>query len=142
MHILLFTIGWLALTAALVSLAWHLLCAGRWLYRWLHPWNEEVDARAREYLVKPHPLWTGGPLPRRGELKGKMIETQELSAPTTVAQKLMSVATDIVLGTLPPVGIPLPSPTVDGLQLAVEDLVSARRSSFRVVDSPASTEET
>ena len=58
MHIFLFTILWLVLTAALLSLAWHLFCAGRWLYRWLRPWNEAVDARAREYLVKPHPLWT------------------------------------------------------------------------------------
>jgi hypothetical protein len=32
--------------------------------------------------------------------------------------------------------------TVDGLPLAVEDMSWARRSSFRVVDSPASTEET
>jgi len=48
---------YLTALAAYLSLGWHLYCAGRWLYRWLHPWNEEVDARAREYLVKPHPLW-------------------------------------------------------------------------------------
>ena len=37
--------------------AWLLYFAGWWLYRWLHPWNEAVDARAQEYLIKPHPLW-------------------------------------------------------------------------------------
>jgi len=37
--------------------AWLLFFAGRWLYRWLHPWNEEVDARARAYLREPCKLW-------------------------------------------------------------------------------------
>jgi len=85
MHVFMFVLGWLMLTAALLCLGWQIWCAGRWLYRWLHPWNEAVDAKAREYLVKPHPLWTGGSLPRWGELKGKTIEIQELSSPTTAA---------------------------------------------------------
>ena len=135
---------YLTALAAYLSLAWHLYCAGRWLYRWLHPWNEEVDARAREYLVKPHPLWTGGSLPRWGELKGKAIEIQELSSPTTAATSPMSVLGGLhtVQAPEPPLDIPCPTPTVDGLPLAVEDMSWVRRSSLRVVDSPASTEET
>ena len=60
MHVFMFVLGWLMLTAALLCLGWQIWCAGRWLYRWLHPWNEAVDAKAREYLVKPCKLWPPG----------------------------------------------------------------------------------
>jgi len=129
---------YLTALAAYLSLGWQIWCVGRWLYRWLHPWNEEVDARARAYLREPCKLWE-----ENVEKSVTIPAYQRLSPfPTTVAQKLTSVATDTVLGTLPPADIPLPPMTVDGLPLAVEDMSWARRSSFRVVDSPASTEET
>ena len=133
---------YLTALAAYLSLGWVIWCAGRWLYRWLHPWNAEVDARAREYLVKPHPLWTWGGRP---EYDPRMSQEDILKVrspyPTTVATLKTSADTDTAQGTSPPVDIPLPPMTVDGLPLAVEDMSWARRSSFRVVDSPASTEE-
>jgi len=41
------------------SLAWHLLCAGRWLRRRLWPtFSEQVDGRFIPYKPPlPHPLW-------------------------------------------------------------------------------------
>jgi hypothetical protein len=127
---------YLTALAAYLSLGWQIWCAGRWLYRWLHPWNEEVDARAQEYLIKPHPLWET----EAGQEWLRRVTTWP--SPTTAATPTISADTDTAQGTEPPLDIPCPTPTVDGLPLAVEDLVSARRSSFRVVDSPASTEET
>jgi len=130
---------YLTALAAYLSLGWVIWCAGRWLYRWLHPWNEAVDARAREYLIKPHPLWTG-PI-HRGLQREDLIHLGP-SSPTTAATPTISADTDTAPETPPPLDIPCPTPIVDNLPLAVEDMSWVRRSSFRVVDSPASTEET
>jgi len=141
MHIFMFVLGWLTLTAALLCLAWQTWCAGRWLYRWLHPWNEAVDARFKAYQhYKPHPLWP--------EREGRTLEIPTYPSlnrspyPTTAAMPTISADTDTAQEIPPPLDIPCPTPIVDGLPLAVEDMSWARRSSFRVVDSPASTEET
>ena len=118
--------------------AWLLFFAGRWLYRWLHPWNAEVDARARAYLREPCKLWE-----ENVEKSVTIPAYQRLSPfPTTVAPSATTEVIPIVLEIPPPADICLPSTTADELLPAVEDLVLARRSSFRVVDSPASTEET
>jgi len=121
--------------------AWLLFFAGRWLYRWLHPWNAEVDARFKAYQhYKPHPLW---PEREGGTLEIPTYPTlNRPGSPTTAATLKTSADTDTAQGTSPPADIPLPPMTVDGLPLAVEDMSWARRSAFRVVDSPASTEET
>ena len=134
----------------LASWLWPIpIAVGAWLAGWLacdwrngrHRRQEDYRLRLAEdkaYLREPCKLWE-----ENVEKSVTIPAYQRLSPfPTTVAQKLTSVATDTVLGTLPPADIPLPPMTVDGLPLAVEDMSWARRSSFRVVDSPASTEET
>jgi hypothetical protein len=132
---------YLTALAAYLSLGWVIWCAGRWLYRWLHPWNAEVDARARAYLIKPHPLWTGPP-PSLVERKGGWEKPRASWLPTTAATKRTTADTDTAQGTSPPAGIPWPQMTADDSQLVAEDIASAKRSSWRVVDSPVSTEET
>jgi len=71
--------------------AWHLFFAGRWLRRRLHPWNAEVDARARAYLVKPCKLWEETPPPlapgkRLITASGTMVPSSDaLEAEPTIA---------------------------------------------------------
>jgi hypothetical protein len=140
---------YLTALAAYLSLAWQIWCAGRWLYRnvyLMHPTYGEADRYARKYLIEPHPLWPIVPLTLAKE--GRQIGIPSLTAQgleelrSSVAPNRTSADTDTVQATPPLLDISLPSPTVDGLPLAVEDMSWARRSSFRVVDSPASTEET
>jgi len=148
----------------LASWLWPIpIAVGAWLAGWLacdwrngrHRRQEDYRLRLAEdkaYLREPHLLWeteeprtwmdlTGPPeLLTHTEVKRRFGITQD--SPTTAATLKTSADTDTAQGTSPPADIPLPPMTVDGLQLAVEDMSWARRSAFRVVDSPASTEET
>ena len=61
------------------SLAWHLLCAGRWLRRRLWPtFSERVDRRFRPY--NPHPLRVGRPLTEEEKENLKEKFTREFNA--------------------------------------------------------------
>ena len=74
MHVFMFVLGWLTLTAALLCLAWQTWCVGRWLYRnvyLMHPTYGEADRYARKYLIKPCKLWEETPpLMWEGRLAG------------------------------------------------------------------------
>jgi hypothetical protein len=134
----------------LASWLWPIpIAVGAWLAGWLAcDWRngrhrrQERDTlqRLRARPIPPHPLYlTKCPL---NSDKWFKEHWERSSRPTTAATLKTSADTDTAQGTSPPADIPLPPMTVDGLPLAVEDMSWARRSAFRVVDSPASTEET
>jgi len=124
---------------AYLCLVWQIWCAGRWLYRWLHPWNEAVDARAREYLVKPHPLWemdrSFGPLALRQAQPKRQppahicpsLPREGSSSPTTAARNQTGEVIPIVLETPLPADTPLKKPTPVESPLVVADGQRARR---------------
>jgi len=136
----------------LASWLWPIpIAVGAWLAGWLacdwrngrHRRQEAYRLRLAEdkaYLREPHPLWDQVEALARSRAIEQMV-LKRPGLPTTAATLKTSADTDTAQGTSPPVDIPLPPMTVDGLPLAVEDMSWARRSSFRVVDSPASTEE-
>ena len=135
----------------LASWLWPIpIAVGAWLAGWLAcDWRngrhrrQERDTlqRLRARPIPPHPLWDQVEALARSRAIEQMLLNRP-GLPTTVATLKTSADTDTAQGTSPPVDIPLPPMTVDGLPLAVEDMSWARRSAFRVVDSPASTEET
>jgi len=135
----------------LVSWLWPIpIAVGAWLAGWLAcDWrngrhrrqDQAMLQRLRAKPIPPHPLWDQAEALARSQAIEQMLLNRP-GLPTTAATLKTSADTDTAQGTSPPVDIPLPPMTVDGLPLAVEDMSWARRSSFRVVDSPASTEET
>ena len=97
---------YLTALAAYLSLGWVIWCAGRRLYRWLHPWNEAVDARAREYLTKPCKLWPPGlglETQRTADSPGKRLTTAKATRiASSDAQEADSTTAPIPV--LPPSG--------------------------------------
>ena len=136
----------------LASWLWSIpIAVGAWLAGWLacdwrngrHRRQEGYRlrlAKDKAYLRAPCKLWEEN-VERAVQIPTYPTLTRS-SSPTTAATRTTGADTDTAQATELPLDIPCPTPTVDGLSLAVEDMSWVRRSSFRVVDSDAKTEET